>query len=335
MALSAHSDMKVTNAEPQPDGDGDTARAGSGRTTLKVLGGLVLVTLLAGGIWIGLGDKIMGLLYEADGNVPVITADPSPIKVRPENPGGMQVPNQGRLVYGVVDGSASQPRVERLLPSPDKPMEVEQVLKRSVPEASEVVASAAPRGTADATAPRALIPATPPKPLSTVPSAKDVASLQPPPPAPAPSNNAQTATSTAPAPPPVPSAVATATPAPSAPSALAKTVAPPPAPEAKQMVRATPAPAAPATDMDKAYRIQLAAARSEEAVESEWNNLRRRHVDLLGELQLQIMKIDLGATKGVFYRLRAGPLSDEPTAKTLCERLKQRKLGCLVVKPGA
>lgn len=331
MALSAHSDMKVTTAEPTPEGDGDTARARGGNT-LKVLGGLVLVTLVAGGIWIGFGDKIVALLYQSDGDVPVITADPSPIKVRPENPGGMQVPNQGRLVYGVVDGSASQPRVERLLPSPDKPMEVEQVLKRSVPEASEVVANAAPRGTADASAPRALIPASPPKPISAVPSAADVANLQPPPPAPAPSKNTQAATSTAPTPPPVPAAVAKTPPAPPVP---AKTVAPPPVPETKQVVRATPAPAAPSTDMDKAYRIQLAAARSEEAVESEWNNLRRRHVDLLGELQLQVMKIDLGATKGVFYRLRAGPLSDEPTAKTLCERLKQRKLGCLVVKPGA
>jgi len=326
MALSAHSDMKVTGDEPTPEGEGDTTRK-SGSSTLKVLGGLVGVTLLAGGVWIGFGDKIITMFGASDGDVPVITADPAPIKVRPENPGGMQVPNQGRLVYGVVDGSAAQPRVERLLPSPEKPMEVDQVLKRSVPETTEVVTGTAPRGTADTMAPRSLMPESAPaaKPLAVVPSAQDVAKLQPPPPAPAPAPSSGTA-----------SAVAV-NPAP------AKTPAPPPAPVAapktaapttsKTIVNATPAPEAPTTDLSKSYRIQLAAARSEDAVKSEWDRLRRRNVDLLGELRLQVMKIDLGATKGVFYRLRAGPLADEPTAKALCERLKQRKLGCLVVKP--
>ncbi|MEX2311561.1 MAG: SPOR domain-containing protein [Rhodospirillales bacterium] len=336
MALSAHSDMKLTTEEPAPDGDGDSARAGSGKT-LKVLGGLVLVTLVVGGIWIGFGDRIMAMLSGTEGDVPVIAADPSPIKVRPESPGGMQVPNQGRLVYGVVDGTASQPRVERLLPSPDKPMEVDQVLKRSVPEASAVIAGTAPRGTADASAPRPLIPASPPttqsdsqsNSLSAVPSAADVSSLQPPPPAPAPVKNAEAQSSTS-----APPAAVKTPPAAPAPAAQAKAAAPPTVPSSTQTARATPAPAAPVTDLDKAFRIQLAAARNEEAVEAEWNNLRRRHVDLLGDLQLQVMKIDLGATKGVFYRLRAGPLADEPTAKALCERLKQRKLGCLVVKPG-
>ena len=128
---------------------------------------------------------------------------------------------------------------------------------------------------------------------------------------------------TAPAPPPVPKAA----PAP-------EPVAPPTTIQ-KQTARATPAPEAPVTDINKSYRVQLAAARTESAVVSEWDRLRRRHIDLLGDLQLQVMKVDLGKTKGIFYRLRAGPLSNQASAKTLCERLKQRKLGCLVVKPGA
>lgn len=326
MALSAHSDMKPPSTEPEIAGDGDTARAGSG-ATLKVLGGLVCLSLIAGGVWIGFGDRIMMMIAPADGDLPVIAADPSPVKVRPENPGGMQVPNQGRLVYGVVDGSSAQPRVERLLPSPEKPITVEQVLKRSVPEATEVVASNAPRGTADP-APGAPVRLTPgdtaPTPLAAVPTAEDVAKLQasaPPPPS-APSVSTATPTApkqAAPAPPPAP--------APSAPAA--KSAAP------SEVANATPAPESPAADITQAFRIQLAASRSEDAVKSEWDRLRRRHVDLLGELRLQVMRIDLGATKGVFYRLRAGPLADGSAAKTLCERLKQRKLGCLVVKPGA
>jgi len=329
MALSAKPDMKVSPTDPDDDndGDGDMARAGSGGV-IKTLAALVGLTLLAGGIWIGFGDRIMDILSPADGDVPVIAADPSPIKVRPENPGGMQVPNQGRLVYGVVDGSAAQPRVERLLPSPEKPVAVDEVLKRSVPETNAVVTGTAPRGVADPApgAPVRLTPGDPePAPLAATPSAQDVAKL-PAAPTPAPpainpqavQTTPQMTTQPTPAPPPAPKpAPKAATPAPT------------------QTAQASPSPESPAADLSKSYRIQLAASRSEDAVKSEWDRLRRRHVDLLGDLRLQIMRIDLGATKGVFYRLRAGPLADAATAKTLCERLKQRKLGCLVVKPGA
>jgi len=323
MALSANSEMKVSATEPEVESDGDMARTGSGGV-VKMLVALVGLTLVLGGVWIGFGDRIMDMVSPADGDVPVIAADPSPIKVRPENPGGMQVPNQGRLVYGVVDGSSTQPRVERLLPSPEKPVAVDEVLKRSVPETNAVVTGSAPRGIADPApgAPVRLTPGDPAQaPLSTTPSAGDVAKLQAPTPAPPAINQAATPA------PPVPAA-----PAPPQPKPAAK-AAPEPAPA--KTAQATPAPESPAADLSKSYRIQLAASRSEDAVKSEWDRLRRRHVDLLGDLRLQVMRIDLGATKGVFYRLRAGPLADDATAKTLCERLKQRKLGCLVVKPGA
>ena len=51
---------------------------------------------------------------------PVISADPSPVKVRPENPGGMTIPHQNMLVYGRLRQNPSQP-VERLLPPPEQP----------------------------------------------------------------------------------------------------------------------------------------------------------------------------------------------------------------------
>lgn len=321
MALSANSDMKVS-AEDALEGDGNAKKAASGGSTLKVLGALVGVTVVLGGLWLGFGDNIMGMVGKSDDAVPLVVADPSPIKVRPENPGGMNVPNQGRLVYGVVDGTSSQPRVERLLPSPEKPVEVDDVLKRGVPETSQVVAETAPRGSADTSgAPMRLEPSAP---VAETPSEADVAALKQPPAALAPSESSSSA-GTAPAP------VAKAAPA------AAPTPKPTPAPTQTEIATkaATPAPPSPGGDITNSYRVQLAASRTEGAVESEWDRLRRRHVDLLGELRLQVTRIDLGATKGVFYRLRAGPLADEAAAKTLCERLKQRKLGCLVVKPGA
>ncbi len=323
MALSADSEYKVSPKDPRIPPDGDTATVGTSSNSIKWAVGFVAVMVLVSGAWIGFGDQIVGIFGSGDEDVPVIAADPAPVKIKPESPGGMNVPNQGRLVYGMVDGTAAQPRVERLLPAGEKPVEVEEMLTRGVPETNEVVTSAAPRGTADVTSPSA--------PVRLVPEGAN--------PAAAPST-------------PVTAPITQSAPAPVAPSAPpvvkpAEIVSAPPVPESqasasapktpapKPVAKATPAPTDPAGDLSKSYRIQLAAARSEKAVKSEWDRLQRRNTDLLGKLQLQVTRIDLGTTKGTFYRLRAGPLTSSAEAKALCERLKQRKLGCLVVKPGA
>lgn len=52
---------------------------------------------------------------------PIIPADTTPFKVRPNNPGGMMIPHQDKLVYGRLSQDASQP-IERLLPPPEQPM---------------------------------------------------------------------------------------------------------------------------------------------------------------------------------------------------------------------
>ena len=346
MALSAEPNLKVSKEENTDPYDGDTARTSS-NPAIKTLAILVGLSVILGGAWIGFGPRIMAMIDGEGDEVPVVEADASPVKIRPESPGGMQVPNQGRLVYGVVDGTASQPRIERLLPTPEKPVAVDDVLTRPVPETNNVVAGSAPRGLADASgaeAPRRLEP--PQAPVSATPSASDVASIGNPPPV-APEPTVGTAAESAPASPPTPRQIVTETaaapPVPTsppasttAPSAPASVSEAPPVPSAPtQTARAEPAPAVPTTDLAQSYRVQLAASRSEPAVKSEWDRLRRRHIDLLGDLRLQVTRIDLGATKGVFYRLRVGPLSTETAAKALCERLKQRKLGCLVVRPGA
>jgi hypothetical protein len=46
---------------------------------------------------------------------PVIQAEQGPFKVRPENPGGMSIPHQDKLIYGRLTPNSEQP-VERLLP---------------------------------------------------------------------------------------------------------------------------------------------------------------------------------------------------------------------------
>ena len=80
------------------------------------------------------------------------------------------------------------------------------------------------------------------------------------------------------------------------------------------------------------YKVQLAAVRDQGMAEKEWKRLNRRHKDLLGGLGHSVTRIDL-KTKGTFYRLRTTGVGTKEKAKALCELLKTRKVGCLIVRP--
>ncbi|MDP6110148.1 MAG: SPOR domain-containing protein [Rhodospirillales bacterium] len=83
-----------------------------------------------------------------------------------------------------------------------------------------------------------------------------------------------------------------------------------------------------------AYQIQIAAVRTAERAESELERLKKKHGNLLGGYTLNVVRADLGADKGIFFRLRAGPIAGEDVAKALCQNLSKRKVDCRVVRPG-
>jgi len=87
----------------------------------RVLGaGLVVLVmaLFAGGLWFA---YVQGTRHAATnaatGDVPLIKADERPTKVKPERPGGMEIPDRDNLIY-----SPARPTVEHLLPPPEKPL---------------------------------------------------------------------------------------------------------------------------------------------------------------------------------------------------------------------
>ena len=101
--------------------------------------------------------------------------------------------------------------------------------------------------------------------------------------------------------------------------------------------RAAPAPAAieppPQNSTGEVSLIQLGSLRSRDAALREWDRLKSPHSDLLGPLRPQIQKVDLGAGRGVFYRLRTGPIAGRAAAERLCADLGARKVQCLPVEP--
>ena len=80
------------------------------------------------------------------------------------------------------------------------------------------------------------------------------------------------------------------------------------------------------------HMIQVGAYRTAAKATAGWNSLVKANKALLGGLSPLVVRADLGS-RGVFHRLRAGPVDGPEAAAALCSRLKQRKVGCLVIKP--
>ncbi|MEQ9332782.1 SPOR domain-containing protein [Thalassobaculum sp.] len=273
-----------------------------------------------------------GLQRGSEATAPLIKADPNPTKVRPEQPGGLQVPNQDKLVYDAMrPNETGAPKVERLLPPPERP-----VAPPAPPQPR--VAPVAP--SAEATVPPApeTAPATPPAADTGIPPARIVT--------PAPTPRIPTPDETPPSPPIEARAQPEPTAVPEVPAVAPPSVAPAPsvanpavgkrdtAPTPSQVAAASPPPASPpsARPAPGSFRIQVGALREQGAAESEWARLQKRFPGELGALEHRIQKIDLGPGKGVFFRIQSGGVS-EASAGAICGGLKAKGQPCIVVKP--
>jgi cell division septation protein DedD len=317
MALPGNKALKVTASDalefepvvPEPQ---------KRRLGLKAF---MFLVVAAAGAWSYYGDQLIQLWRGGQGDIPLIKADPGPVKVRPVNPGGLRVPDRDKLVYDRMHGKSAGPGeagsesggAERLLPPPEQPL--------PKPRPKKEVAKETPKM----------------KPVPEVPTVKDVAAaIRPAPPPQAPTLSTAEETKT-PALAPI-KAKRESEPKAEKLTPPVKTLKPAPKPEPKQATAAKPAPK-PETSVSasipsgRTYLVQLAAARSPQGARSEWELLRKKHQDLLGDFGLKVTKADLGARKGVFYRLRVGPLADEKAARQLCQQLTRRQIGCLIIKP--
>ncbi len=85
-------------------------------------------------------------------------------------------------------------------------------------------------------------------------------------------------------------------------------------------------------DVAKIYTVQIASYRSEQEASTGWQALTAEQADLLAKLPHAVAKADLGADKGIYYRLQAGSFSDRNDAKALCADLKDHSIDCMVVE---
>ena len=75
------------------------------------------------------------------------------------------------------------------------------------------------------------------------------------------------------------------------------------------------------------WMVQLSSQRNEASAWSAWDELSRRHSELLGGRDAAVVRAELDG-KGVFYRLRVHRLESRNEARSLCSRLKKQGTAC-------
>jgi hypothetical protein len=273
--------------------------------------------LMGGAFWWGFEVGKQNALEQTP---PVVRADPSPIKEAPEDPGGLQVPHQDKLVLQDAEQDNGVEAPVTLAPQPEQPV---------APPPRLVETDAARTVDSDQLPPPPPALRNVPQPLRpppAAPQAETQAAVPPPPPIPTADGEEAAATPVAPAGTPPAQSQPAAAPQP---AALAQTQAAAPAPATAPAPAPQQPAAAPAAG---GFRVQLAAYRTPEAALAGWKALQARYEDLLGSLEPTVVRADLG-DRGVFHRLQAGPYVSTEAANAACTALRARNQACLVIRP--
>lgn len=318
----------------------------------------VLLVALVGGA----GAYFIGAFDGNSGDPVVVAADSNPVRIKPDDPGGREIPNQDRTVYNTLDSEEDDPKRESRL-----------VVRSEEPEVGDtnrprVILPSSSRGDVSAT-----VPPRGPRTVKTVIVRPDGTVVQPEDAVTVPSVTTPSTTSivdtantvagetgqeiasagealtprtvTTEA---LPLAPESAEPeVPSTQTETTQVAALPPIPRANNnrnqstASQAQPAPQptnepttlAPSTASSQPaantgdFVVQLSAQRSDEAARTNFRRLQQRH-SVLANYSLNVQRADLG-DRGVYHRVRVGPFA-RSAANTLCERVKSQGGDCIV-----
>jgi hypothetical protein len=141
------------------------------RGMLVAIAALLLIGAIAGGVWFAYQQGLRhASVANAVGDVPLIRADERPTRVKPENAGGMEIPDRDKLIY-----TQKRAAVEHLLPPPEKPM-----LRPTAPQSPAVQQAVQPPAAPDGPDAGAAAPANAPPAQPQQPAAKSAGKNPPP-----------------------------------------------------------------------------------------------------------------------------------------------------------
>lgn len=228
------------------------------------------------------------------GEIPVIRRPQTAVKVLPSDPGGMEILNQDKTVYNIIDNQDNN-TIESILPPPEQPklpiIKAEKIqptpstMEETVIGTSQVNV-AQETNVAQANSVSAVVNEVAEEKLPTIKEAsekqnQEVKKVEEP--------KKETA----------------------------------PAKKEEVSIKKTSA-------VSGNWQIQLMSSPNKKAVESAWNSMVKKHPALQGQ-PYEIETADLGA-KGTYYRLKAGAFADRSGADDLCNKVKKQGGSCIVKK---
>jgi hypothetical protein len=273
----------------------------------------------------------------------VVQADSRPVKEAPQQASGKDFPHKNKLIYERLQ-NGDQPEAERIVPRqedvamPAMPGSAPMAAPQPAPGAPPQVATVDDPSAADGGPRRVktlvvrpdgsvMPPSAQPAPQQAAPA--DAA------PAPAPEQQMAAAEPAMPAMPmpqaaPAPAPVAAAAPAP-APASAPVAADPQPVAAIPAKPKVAAADAAPAPAKPSQYVVQVGSKQNQTEALATFADMQQKYPTLLASYRPMVQKADLGA-KGVWYRLRIGPIVDKNAATKLCGQLKsQGHPDCLVM----
>lgn len=254
---------------------------------IGTLAGIVLAGLIG---WILLNPRFSD---PQSGEIPVIRRQITPAKIQPANPGGMEILNQDKSIYDLVEKKTGETaKVESILPQPEAP-KLPEIVPQPEPEAEPEVAEAVEEtgksvNELEEKALEELIEA-----VQTNSDKKIII--------------------------------------PEKPKDLivkAQTTEPAPAKPQTQAPEKTLPVTQPATVKSGSWQVQIMASSNKNAIEKGWQTLTGKH-SFLKPLphEIETVKTDAGS---IIYRLKTGAFATRVDAEKICEQLKKAGSSCLV-----
>jgi len=283
--------------EPVDHGSRQEPRPRRGLFLAAVVGGLALIG--------GIGVVAMSYGGISTGEPALIKADASPVKIRPENPGGTTVPHQDNSVYNAVSrtAEAKPPRQVRLVSEVEEPMQI------PLPNDAEIVDEAMAKGE-DRIKPTDVAANDQPAEMIAVSPRKVRTMIVRPDGTLAPREE----------------------PVAAAPARLEEVAAVEQEPEQITTGATTPVAAAPekAVAAPGGWAVQVASQPSEDSANKSLKNISRKYASVIGDRGANIVKADV-AGKGTYWRVRIAASSRED-AIGLCGKMKSAGGSCFVTK---
>ncbi|MFO0389979.1 MAG: SPOR domain-containing protein [Alphaproteobacteria bacterium] len=271
--------------------------AGSGIT--RWTPAAVVFTALGGFVALAWYAYNVGTQSVSEDSILVVEADKTPMKEKPEDPGGMQFPNQDKVIFETIAGDNNEPpKVERILPAPEEPMAASGSGETTTWVNDKIAQAPVEVETKEADAEATVV---------TTESKVDVKQEF--------VREAAVDKKSEPA------------------KAAAAEIA-----SFKQEKKQAEVKEKPADVLDKAVKstpkatgkakAQLGAYGSEKEAKAAWSAVQKKFGDAVSGHDYVVVKADLGA-KGIFYRLRVTGFADAADVKKFCAKLSAKGQACI------